>query len=158
MRAGNFHGGVSVVHPVLVAADMTQECFLGIDFLDKLNTTIDLNGKSIKIGKEAVGLKGKNELWKVFQISLVEIVVVPGRPEIISPPKFKGAVCADDVLGIVDLFQGFVEQHDLFLARVMAQPKHNMVPVRVNNLSPTPVTLYQKTTVGTFSQLEDRAL
>lgn len=33
-----------------------------------------------------------------------------------------------------------------------------MVPVRVINLSPTPVTLYQNISVGTFSQLEDSAL
>jgi len=41
---------------------------------------------------------------------------------------------------------------------VLVQPKEDMVPVRVINLSPTPVTLYQNTSVGTFSQLEDGAL
>lgn len=33
-----------------------------------------------------------------------------------------------------------------------------MVPVRVVNPSPTPVTLYQNSSVGTFSQLEGSAL
>ena len=87
-----FLGGVSVVHPVLVAADLTQDSLLGIDFLGRHNCTIDLIGKSIKIGKEVVSLKGKNRSSKVFPISLAETVVVPGRQEMILPAKFKGAV------------------------------------------------------------------
>ena len=153
-----FLGGVSVVHPVLVAADVTQDCLLGIDFLGKHNCTIDLKGRSIKIGKEVVSLKGKNESPKVFRISLAETVVVPGRHEMILPAKFKGAVCDDSVLGVVEPSPGFAERHDLLLARVLAQPKDDMVPVRVINPSPLPVTLYQNTSVGTFSQLEDGAL
>ena len=153
-----FLGGVTVVHPVLVAADVTQDCLLGIDFLGKHNCTIDFNGKTIKIDKEVVALKGKNELPKVFRISLAETVVVPGHHEMILPAKFKGAECGDGVLGIVEPSPGFAKQHDLLLARVVAQPKENMLPVRVVNLSPTPVTLYQNTSVGTFSQLEGSAL
>ena len=153
-----FLGGVSVVHPVLVAADVTQDCLLGIDFLGKHNCTIDLNGRSIKIGKEVVRLKGKNESSKVFRISLAETVVVPGRHEMILPAKFNGAVCGDSVLGVVEPSPGFAERHDLLLARVLVRPKDGMVPVHVINPSPVPVTLYQNTSVGTFSQLEDGAL
>ena len=36
--------------------------------------------------------------------------------------------------------------------------KMTLVPVRVINPSPVPVTLYQNTSIGTFSQLEDGAL
>ena len=70
---------------MLVATGMTQNCLLGTDILGKYNYTIDLNGRSIKIRKEVVSLKGKNESSKVFQISLAETVVVPGRHEIIFP-------------------------------------------------------------------------
>ena len=153
-----FLGGVRVFHPVLVAADVTQDCLLGIDFLGKQDCTIDLQGRSIKIGKEVVSLKGKNESPKVFLISLAETVVVPGRHEMILLAKFKGAVCGDTVLGVVEPSPGFAERHDLLLARVLVQPKDDMVPVRVINPSPLPVTLYQNTSVGTFSQLEDGAL
>ena len=84
--------------------------------------------------------------------------MVPGRHEMILPAKFKGAVCGNSVIGIVEPSPGFAEQHNLLLARVLAQPKDDMVPVRVINPSPAPVTLYQNTSVGTFSQLEDGAL
>ena len=129
-----------------MAADVTQECLLGIDT------------KTIQIGREVVGLKGKRELSKVLRISLAETVVVPGRHEMVLPAMFNGAECGDGVLWLAEPSPGFAERHDLLLARVVAQPKGNMVPVRVVNLSPTPVTLYQNTSVGTFSQLEDSAL
>ena len=76
----------------------------------------------------------------------------------ILPAMFKGAVCGDSVLGVVEPSPGFAERHDLLLARVLAQPKDDMVPVCAINPSPVPVTLYQNTSVGTFSQLEDGAL
>ena len=41
---------------------------------------------------------------------------------------------------------------------MLAQPKNDMIPVRVINPSPVPVTLYQNTSVSTFSQLDDGAL
>jgi len=72
-----------------------------------------------------------------------------------SKPKFK---YDDSVPGIVEPPPGFAKKHDLLLAQVLAQPRDNMVPVPVINLSPNPVTLYQNTSVGTFSQLEDGAL
>ena len=64
-----FLGGVSVVHPVLVVADVMQDCMLGIHCQGKHNGTIDLNGRSIKIGKEVVSLKGKSEPPNVFRIN-----------------------------------------------------------------------------------------
>ena len=67
-------------------------------------------------------------------------------------------MCGDSVLGVVEPSPGFAERHDLLLARVLAQPKDDMVPVRVINPSPAPVIFYQNTSIGTFSQLEDGAL
>ena len=105
-----------------------------------------------------MSLKGKNKSPKVFRVSLAETVVVPGRHEMVLPAKCEGAVCDDSVLGIVEPSPGFAERHDLLLARVLAQPKDDMVPVRVINPSPVPVTLYHNTSVSTFSQLDDGAL
>ena len=50
-------GGVTVIHSVLVAADVTQDCLLGIEFLDKHNCTIDFNAKTIKIGRGSEPLR-----------------------------------------------------------------------------------------------------
>ena len=63
-----------------------------------------------------MSLQGKNESPKVFRVSLAETVVVPGCHEMILRAKFKGALCGDSVLGIVEPAPGFAEQHDLLLA------------------------------------------
>jgi len=76
----------------------------------------------------------------------------------VLPARFKGAECGDGILGIVEPSPRFAEQHDLLLARVVTQPKENMVSIRVVNPSPTPVTLYQNTSVGTFRELEGSTL
>ena len=57
---------VIVVHSVLIAGDVTQDCLLGIDFLGKYGCKIDFD-----------------RVKKVFEISLAETVVVPGRHEIV---------------------------------------------------------------------------
>ena len=113
-----------------MATDVTYECLLGIDFLGNYNTTIDPYGKSIKTDKGVVGPKGKNELPKVFRISLAETVLVPGRHDMILPPKFKGCVYGDGVLGIVEPSPGFAEKLDFLLVGMAAHPKGNMMPVR----------------------------
>ena len=53
---------------------------------------------------------------------------------------------------------GFVKQDDLLFACVLAHPKDNTVTIRLFHPSPTTVTLYKKTSVGTFSELEESVL
>ena len=147
--------GVNVVHSVLVAADVTQDCLLGIDFLGKHGCKIDFEAKSLSIGSKIVNLQAKSGGNKVFRISLAETVIVPGRHEIVLHAKVKGAGCGDGLLGLVEPSPSFAKQHDLLLARVVAHPKNNTVPIRLVNPSPTPVTLYKNTSVGTLSELEE---
>ena len=42
--------------------------------------------------------------------------MVPSRHEMILPAKFKGAVCDNSVLGIVEPSPGCAKRHDLLLA------------------------------------------
>ena len=86
----------------------------------------------------------------VFRISLAETVVVPGRHEIVLHAKVKGAGCGDGLLGLVEPSASFPKQHDLLLARVVAHPESNTVPIRLVNPSPMPVTLYKNTSVFFF--------
>ncbi|CAH3157892.1 unnamed protein product, partial [Porites lobata] len=64
-------------------------------------------------------------------------------------------VTQDCLLGLVEPSPSFAKQHDLLLARVVAHPKNNTVPIRLVNPSPMPVTLYKNTSVGTLSELEE---
>ena len=52
--------------------------------------------------------------------------------------------------GIIEPKEGFEECHQLLLARVVAVPTQDQVPLRVANLSSGTVTLYQGTNVARF--------
>ena len=58
--------GVNVVHSVLVAADVTQNCLLGMDFLGKHGCTIDFKTSSLSFGSSVVKLKAKSGVTKVY--------------------------------------------------------------------------------------------
>ena len=149
---------MNIVHLVLVAADVTQDCVLGIDFLGVHGCKIVFDAKLLSIGNRIVKLKAKSDVNKVFRISLAETVVVPGHREMVLHAKVKGAKCGDGVLGLMEPSPSFAKQHNLLLAHVVAHLKDNTVPICLVNPSPTPVTLYKDTSVGTFCKLEESIL
>ena len=91
---------MDVVHSVLVAADVTQDCLLGIDFLSKHNCKIDFKAQTIKIKNKVVGLKGKSGARNFFRINLAETVVVPGRCEMVLYAELSEAVCGDGLFSV----------------------------------------------------------
>ena len=44
--------------------------------------------------------------------------------------------------GVLEPKEGFEAQHQLLVARVVALPDNNRMPVRMVNLTPVPITLY----------------
>ena len=46
--------------------------------------------------------------------------------------------------------EGFEAQHQLLVARVVALPDNELMPVRMANLTPVPITLYQRMRIGDF--------
>ena len=52
--------GVNVVHSVLVPADVTQDCLLGIDFLGNHGCKIDFEAKVLSIWSKIVNLHTKS--------------------------------------------------------------------------------------------------
>ena len=91
------------------------------------------------------------------RISLAETVTVPGCHEMVISARVNG-LGGSGVTGVVEPSPGFTERHNVMLARVVAEPKGDLIPVRVINPSPHPVVLYQNTTLGSFTELEGETL
>ena len=51
----------------------------------------------------------------------------------------------------------FVNKTELCVARLAVTMRNNMVPVRLSNLSDTPITLYQGTKIAEFEALDESA-
>lgn len=139
--------GISASHPVLVADDISRDCFLGVDFLGANNFTIELGNGCLSSRANHVSapvfVKSCSTQNVVCRVSLAETVIVPARHEIVIPAK----VSAPDkkawvnFSGIVEPNLKFQRQPDLALARSV-QPQGNRIRVRVVNASSTPITLY----------------
>ena len=146
-------GGIHAVHSVLVASDITQECLVGVDFLSKHGCVIDFETKTVKAGGESVKINCKNSgSVECCRLSLAETVTVPGFHEMLMLARI--GVASDKVTGIIEPSPGFADKHAVMMARVLAEPKGDLVPVRMINSSPDPVVLYQGTTLGTFTPLD----
>lgn len=150
-------GGVDVMHSVLVAGDITQDCLLGVDFLSANKFKIDFEHHRLEVKGNTVALSGNSSENKpmVCRVSLAQTVTVPGEHEMVMQAKLTNQEGAVGVAGIVEASPGFAQKHSMLLARVLAEPgPGNLIPVRVINPSPTPVTLYQNTHLGTFTEVD----
>ena len=65
-------GGIDVVHSVLVAADITQECLLGVDFLAANKFKINFEDRTLEVNGKATALSGRSGAPVVFRVSLAE--------------------------------------------------------------------------------------
>ena len=154
-------GGVDVVHSVLVAGDITQDCLIGVDFLVGNKCKLDFEtGTLVAKGRTVVLSSAMDrERPMVCRVSLSETVTVPGEHEMLMQAKLVHSGSAEGVTGVIEASSGFAEKHSMLMARVLAEPTHdNLVPVRVVNTSPTPVTLYNNSHVGTFSEVDRNPL
>ena len=85
-------GGIDAVHCVLVAADITQDCLVGVDFLSKHNCVIDFEGNSVKAGGVTVPISCKGSgRAECGRISLAETVTVSALHEMLMPGRI-GAI------------------------------------------------------------------
>ena len=132
---------MDVIHPVLVAGDITQDCLVGIDFLSKYKCEISFMKDTPKVSGKVTTLSKVNVEGVVCgRLSLAETVTVPGCHEMVMSARVDG-LGGSGVAGVVEPSPGFTERHNLMLARVVAEPKGDLVPVRVINPSPHPVVL-----------------
>ena len=128
--------------------------------------------------KGHMGHQALPEWCRTGAVTIARTVVVPASSEIIMPatvsvPKCsqasepghalgcKGAYNADQGLnGMVEAVEGdteFVNKTELCVARLAVTVRNNLVPVRLNNLSDTPITLYQGIKIAEFEALDESA-
>jgi len=81
-------GDISACYPVVVVKNITQECVLGADFLEKFGCIIDLQGWT---RTTSVPL----QFWKtqsassICHVSCAETTVIPGRHQLEPPARLK---------------------------------------------------------------------
>ena len=148
--------GEEYTHDVLVADDVSQDCLLGADFLASHQFVIDLGSRMLRKGKSSTPLlQPHNPTREVCRVSIGEPVVVRAGEERLFFANVDCLFHGFPTAGVLEPKEGFEEQHQLLLARVLAIPDNGLIPLRAANLSSDAITLYRGTTIGKFYPLSE---
>ena len=148
---------VEFVHQALIADDVSQSCLLGADFLVPHGAVVDFMTKQLRVGETSVQIQhsAHQELPKqVCRVSVASTAVIRGGEEKLLWANVHHPNKMDvHYSGVLEPREGFEAQHQLLVARVVALPENRLMPVRMANLTPVPVTLHQGLRIGDFCPL-----
>ena len=144
-------------HNILVTDSITQDCLLGSDFLTAHECVVDLKARKLVMGLLSTPifhLQVTDQSQAVCRVSMSETMVFRAGEE---------RVCVGNIdipplvtigsAGVVEPKEGFEERSNLLLARTLVVPDNGCLPVRLANLTESPVTVYKGTNVAIFSPL-----
>ena len=150
-------GGIRVVHKVFVVENIMQLCLVGTDFLRKHRVSIEMDRCQVKAGGVIVPIGlGEKPLPQICDVTIANTIQIEGHHEAV----IQGCVGNGENFKSCDSPEGVIEgnfdrsfNEDIVIARVLVSAHENVVPLRLVNLSPNPVTLYQGMKVGHFVPL-----
>ena len=146
-----------LTHNILVTESITQDCLLGSDFLIAHGCVVDLKARKLVMGPLSTPifhLQVTDQSQAICRVLMSETMVFRAGEE---------RVCVGNVdippfvtigsAGVVEPKEGFEERSNLLLARTLVVPDNGCLPVRLANLTESPVTVYKGTNVAIFSPL-----
>ena len=134
-------GNLSVVYSVIVA-DIGPDMLLGLDFLHSHGCTVDLEHNVLLAGGVPVPLKVVSNAHKgVYRVHIDQSVTIPPYSQVLVPGHIKSEHLPSSV-GFVNPNKNFLETYSVAMAGVVAIPDNlGRVPLRLQNLLPTPTTI-----------------
>src|SRR5215469_2657116 len=75
---------VTIYEREFLVADITDECILGLDFMDKFGFIINIAGRTLKQGNVEFPLSSEEQAITVRRVTLVSDVVIPPMSEYIA--------------------------------------------------------------------------
>ena len=150
--------GISTHHLVHVAHGVNPPCILGRDFLSLHNCVINLATNSLSVHGATVPLTAgpaatpsgalSTSTSCPRRVGLTTTTVIPPYHEMILPANVSPVLGCS--IGVVEGDASFTDRCATDVARVLVSVTNDVVPVRLANFGPKPVTLYSGTHVGTF--------
>ena len=143
-------------HEALVTDEVFQECLLGADFLVPNGFVIDFKTGALHHGTSTTALTQAEttQIRRVCRVSLANTSVIwAGEERLLWGDVHHPHDTTLKYAGVMEPKEGFEARHQVLVARVVAVPDGKIVPVRVANLSPVPITLYRGLRIGSFCPL-----
>ena len=146
-----------LTHNILVTESITQDCLLGSDFLTAHECVVDLKARKLVMGPLSTPifhLQVTDQSQAVCRVSMSETMVFrPGEERVCVGNIDIPSLVSIGSAGVVEPKEGFEERSNLLLARTLVVPDNGRLPVRLANLTESPVTVYKGSNVATFSPL-----
>ena len=140
-------------HEVLVTDQVLQDCLLGADFLIANSFVIDFKAGVLRRDARTAPLTHMENrpTRSVCRVSLGGTTVIrAGEERLLWGDVQHPQDLSIKYAGVLEPKEGFEAQHQVLVARVVAVPDGKLFPVRVANLSASPITLYRGLRIGTF--------
>ena len=145
------------VESVLVVRDMTQECLLGTDFLERYNCVIDLGKRTLTIAEHVTPVPlFSGDCACTCHVLVKETIVISAHHgvqlpvDLASDEEFPGHV------GLFEPKSDFVEDHGGLVVAHSVSPTYNgKTTIQLINPTPVPVTLYSHEKIGKLSLLQE---
>ena len=150
-------GTVAVTHPVIVCSNITHECIVGVDFLTLHGFDVKFSTKTLETMDASAPLLVEDSPAALRRVAICETATVPAYHEMIIPAKLLPRNNDESVLlcGLLEGRQDFATRSQLIVARTLVDGTSGLVPVRVANPTPYPITVYEATHVGGFCPLQE---
>ncbi|GBM22684.1 hypothetical protein AVEN_144461-1 [Araneus ventricosus] len=137
----------------IYVADITDSCILGLDFLQKINVTVDLEKNEIWTGGEEIPLfSASAEHSKLCSILDKKKTIIPARSECLiqGVPEVSGQFR----YAVTD-FPSQVSQKCILVEATLVDLKREAIPVRVLILDNKPKTVDKGAVIGTCEPVVD---
>ena len=151
-------GGIQANYSVLVARNITQECLLGSDFLQKFGCIIDLQSHSLSAGGKEIPLLLNGSPQAIScHVSCLATTVVPGGHRLLLPVQLPRSHDPGPAYstGLLEPRLEFMERHGVLVAHSLSRVENGQAVADILNLSPAPVTIHQHERVATFQPMEE---
>ena len=137
---------------------------LGLDALSQLNAQIDLKSRTLIIDSQTMpSIPFEHSVNKYPSIQLIRYSTIrspertsipPGQEYTIWGVTDRPITSDPQWLGVSELDSHFAQQKGLLGCGVMSQGNQNRIPVRVLNITDTPIQLYKNQRIGSIIEAE----
>ena len=146
-------GGHSLTCPVFVAP-ICDDFLLGGDIIHQENITVNMR-KGLKLRGKWIKCKVDTQDGIVGKVSLNCNITIPSASEYVASATVENTCTTTEKNRCVLIEPTFSDNRKFKIARVLVQPVNNQVPIRLVNLSFSPINLKKHYIIGKTVEIDE---
>ena len=142
-------GSTSLNHKFIVSDHIDNEFLIGMDFLNRTKSTIDIFERNITFNKVKLPFKSKPlSLATSLKIRLNKTVTIAPNTALYLSGKISTPQRNCNYEGVIQPFNKLAQHQGVFITPSLSYTSRQIIPVHCLNLNSTPVTVYKNQLIG----------